>query len=312
MSPMKEASTTDTRTIYVGATESPRMWAAVEAAGGTPTTDIASASAVIWTGGGADNLAAGFHAGIDWLQLPSAGVESYAKRGLLDGDHITTNAGPAYAGTVSEHTLAFLLACARRIFQLSRKHTWSVPDVGQLRGSTVAIIGCGRIGEALITLLEPFDVEVLASTRSGNPVDGAAETVTPDRHGEILARADFVVIAAPATPETKQLMSTAELAAMKPSAYLINIARGSLVDTDALVAAITAGEIAGAALDVTDPEPLPDDHPIWAIDEILVTPHIANPDAWDAVQLSPLIRTNVERYLRGEPLLGRVDPALGY
>lgn len=309
---MSRMSPKNTRTIYVGASESPRIWAAVEDAGGTPTTDIATASAVIWTGGGADKLAVGFHSGIDWLQLPSAGVESYAKRGLLDGDHITTNAGPAYAGTVSEHTLAFLLACARRIFQLSRQNTWSVPDIGQLRGSSVAIVGCGRIGEALIELLEPFGVEVLASTRSGTPVDGAAMTVTPDRHGEVLARADFVVIAAPATPETAQLISTSEFAAMKPSAYLINIARGSLVDTDALVEAVSTGEIAGAALDVTDPEPLPDDHPIWGIDEILVTPHIANPDAWDAVQLSPLIRTNVERYLRGEPLLGRVDPTLGY
>lgn len=312
MAGMNTPTTTDTRAIYVGASESPRIWAAVEAGGGTPTTDMATASAVIWTGGGADNLASGFHDGIEWLQLPSAGVESYAKRGLLEGDHITTNAGPAYAGTVAEHTLAFLLACARRIFQLSRRKSWSVPDVGQLRGSSVAIIGCGRIGEALITLLEPFDVEVLASTRSGKPVEGATMTVTPDRHEEILAQADFVVIAAPATPETAQLIGTPEFAAMKPTAYLINIARGSLVDTDALVEAVRSGEIAGAALDVTDPEPLPDDHPIWGIDEILITPHIANPDAWDAVQLSPLIRTNVERYLRGEPLLGVVDPELGY
>jgi phosphoglycerate dehydrogenase-like enzyme len=298
--------------IYVGSSESPRIWDAVKAGGGQPTTDITTATAAIWTGGPVAELASGFHSGIEWLQLPSAGVEQYASSGLLKGSHITTNAGPAYAGTVAEHTVALLLACARRIFQLSRQNSWSVPDVGQLRGSSVAIIGCGRIGGALITLLEPFDVEILASTRSGKAVARASMTVTPDRHPEILAAADFVVVAAPATPETAHIIGAVELDTMKPSAYLVNISRGSLVDTNALVHAVRTGQIAGAALDVTEPEPLPDDHPIWEIDEILITPHIANPDAWDAVQLSPLIHTNVERYLAGEPLLGLVDPDLGY
>lgn len=298
--------------IYVSDTASPLIRQAVVDGGGAPTTEMSQAQAIIWTGGDLDELATGLHAGIDWLQLPSAGVERYISRGLLDGPHVTTNAGPAFAQTVAEHTLALILACARHLHRLSRAISWSDPEIARLRGSTVAVLGCGRIGEALIDLLEPFDVEVLASTRSGRPIERATITVTPDRHHEILRRADFVVVAAPATDDTAQLIGPAELAVMRSTASLINISRGSLVDTDALVDALLAGSIVGAALDVTDPEPLPDGHPLWAIDQALITPHIANPDAWDGELLAPLIRSNVSRYVQGETLLALVDRARGY
>ncbi len=312
MSTNDSTHTSTRRNIFVGAKASPPILDAVVDGGGTPVPTMADATAIIWTGGDLDQLEAGVHGGIEWVQLPSAGVEQYVARGFFDGGFVATNAGPAYAGTVSEHTLALLLACARRIPQLSRTSTWAQPRIDQLRGSTVAIIGCGRIGVALIELLAPFDVEVLASTRSGKPIAGVSTVVTPDRHGEILADADYVVLAAPATAQTAQLIGRDELAVMKESAYLVNIARGSLIDTDALVDAVSDGTIAGAALDVTDPEPLPDGHPLWDLESVLITPHIANPDAWDAEQLSRVVRKNVERYLRGEDLLGVVDPKLGY
>lgn len=300
------------RLIFVGTSDSPTLWDAVELGGGTPTTSIATAQAAIWTGGGAAYLAELLHEGIEWLQLPSAGAENYKASGAVSQCRTTTSASPAYAATVAEHALAMLLSCVRRLHNLSRLTTWSVPEISRLRGSTVAIIGCGRIGEALMVHLEPFGVTVLASTRTGRPVDGAAETVTPDQHDDILARADCVVVAAPATPSTKSLIGESELAAMKPTAFLVNVARGSLVDSAALEAALRDGAIAGAALDVTDPEPLPDGHPFWTMDEVLITPHTANPDAWDAELLAPLVRSNVERFINGDQLLGIVDPNLGY
>ena len=161
----------------------------------------------------------------------------------------------------------------------------------------MAIIGTGSIGRALIELLEPFRVEVLAVTRRGR--DG---TIPIDRVGEVWPHADFVVIAAPSTPATRHLVGAAELAAMRQDAWLVNVARGSLVDTDALVAALAAGEIGGAALDVTDPEPLPDGHPLWTEPRALITPHVANPDATLRLYLASLVRENVRRFAAGEPL----------
>lgn len=298
--------------IYVGSAETDLIRNAVIEGGGSPTTDLSSATAAIWTGGNLSDLRNGIHPQLEWLQLPSAGVEKYAQYGVLDGRHTTTNASIAYAATVAEHALALLLSCARRLHVFSQQTEWTTLPINQLRGSTVAIVGCGRIGSALIDLLSPFDVTVLASTRSGRHVKGSSRTVAPEEHREILEAADFVVIAAPATPDTTRLIGAEELFAMKPTAFLVNISRGSLVDSDALVDAVTSGEIAGAALDVTDPEPLPEGHPMWAVDEILITPHTANPDAWDAQLLAPLVKENVARFLSHRPLLGIVDPDLGY
>ena len=171
----------------------------------------------------------------------------------------------------------------------------------------MAIVGAGGIGRALIELLEPLRVEVLAVTRRGR--DG---TIPADRLGEVWPRAHHVVIAAPATGATRHLVGAEELSAMREDAWLVNVARGSLVDTDALVAALAAGEIAGAALDVTDPEPLPDGHPLWHEPRALITPHVANPDATLRRYLAELVRENVARFAAGEELLSRIDLDAGY
>jgi phosphoglycerate dehydrogenase-like enzyme len=127
---------------------------------------------------------------------------------------------------------------------------------------------------------------------------------------EVLPDAHHVVIAAPATPDTRHIIGAAELEAMRGDAWLVNVARGSLVDTDALVTALARGAIAGAALDVTDPEPLPDGHPLW--DLALITPHIANPDATLRHYLARHVQENVARFANGEPLLSPIDPEAGY
>ena len=176
----------------------------------------------------------------------------------------------------------------------------------------MAIVGAGGIGRALITLLEPFGAEVIAVTRRGRDVPGAARTLPADRMHEALARARHVVIAAPATDGTRHLIGAPELAAMREDAWLVNVARGSLVDTDALVEALRAGAIAGAALDVTDPEPLPDGHPLWELPNVLITPHVANPAEAEKRAYAERVRENVRRLGAGEELLGVVDADAGY
>ena len=171
----------------------------------------------------------------------------------------------------------------------------------------MAIIGTGAIGGSLIDLLGPFDVEVIAVTRRGR--DG---TLPIARLPEALPRADFVVIAAPATPATRHLIGAAELAAMRDDAWLVNVSRGTLVDTDALVAALQDGAIGGAALDVTEPEPLPDDHPLWSAPNALITPHVANPQATLRRYLAGQVKENISRFAKGEPLLSPIDLRAGY
>lgn len=174
------------------------------------------------------------------------------------------------------------------------------------------IVGTGGIGTALADMLQPFDVRVIGVNRSGKPLRHAERTVTVDQLAEVLAEADFVVVAAALTEATKNLFDDAMFAAMKPEVWLLNVARGGLVDTDALAKALTGGSIAGAALDVTEPEPLPHDHALWGLDNALITPHVAN--TWDMAlpELRAIVRRNVAHFAAGEPLEGPVDPEAGY
>jgi D-3-phosphoglycerate dehydrogenase len=174
------------------------------------------------------------------------------------------------------------------------------------------IIGTGGIGRALASFLQPLGASVLAMNRSGAPMPGARETYPVERLLDVIGRADFVVVAAAHTPATHQLIDARALKSMKPGAWLINVARGGLVDTDALVQALRDGTIGGAALDVTDPEPLPDGHPLWTLPDVLITPHVANTWRMAIPDLKRLIERNVRAFALGEPLEGLVDPALGY
>jgi D-3-phosphoglycerate dehydrogenase len=276
---------------------------AITAAGGR-VGPFEEAEALVWVGSNPNDFPR-LPDRVRWVQLPSAGVERWLDK--LDDKRVWTSATIAFGRPVAEHALTLMLAGVRRIADCARAQTWTEPPLGQLAGSTVAIVGTGAIGRALIGLLEPFGVEVLAVTRSGR--DG---TLPVERLPEVLPRADFVVIAAPATPATRHLIGAAELAAMREDAWLVNVSRGALVDTDALVAALAAGSIAGAALDVTDPEPLPDGHPLWSEPRALITPHVANPRATEREDLARQVKENVARFAKGEPLLSPVDLEAGY
>ncbi len=293
-----------TPAIHIGPEPPEHLVTAVEDGGGRPVP-LEEAEGVVWHGG-PDELPE-LPASVRWVQLPAAGVESWMERVAATPDVEFTSAGGAYATQVAEHALGLLLAGVRGMAYYARTKTWNPVSERVLAGSTVAIIGAGGIGRELIAMLEPHDVEIVAVTRSGR--DG---TLPVDRLDEVWGSADHFVIAAPATDDTKHLVGEQELAAMKPHSWVVNIARGSLIDTDALVVALEAERIGGAALDVTDPEPLPDGHALWESPRALITPHVANPPATMDRDLAKRVQENVRRFAAGEELLAPVKSDRGY
>lgn len=272
---------------------------------------------VIWRHGyGPDQLAAVLdqHPAIGWVQLPAAGVESFAE--LFAGRHralLWTCGKGAYAEPVAEHALALTLAVMRRLPRHARASSWAHEARStSLFDAGVVIVGGGGIARSLLELLRPFRVRVTMVRRRPEPVPGADRTVTSDRLDEVLPAADVVVIAAASTQHTAQLFDAERLARLRSHAVLINVARGGLIDSVALLAALQAGAIAGAGLDVTDPEPLPDGHPLWFEPRCLITAHSADPEVMMAPRYAARVLENVHAFARGAELVGVIDPNLGY
>lgn len=281
--------------------------------GGGEIVAPAEARALMWLGKEGDDLRDFIHDGTEWVQLRAAGVEFWCATGEIDEKRTFTSARGAYAKSVGEHTIALLLAAAKSLHTSARSDHWDRErEGGSFRGSTVGIIGAGGIGQQVIDYLQPFDVDIVAVTRSGTDVAGASRSIAASQLESIWPILDFVVILAPATEETKALVGASQLAAMKETAWVINVARGSLVDTQALIDALRSNSIAGAMLDVTDPEPLPDGHPLWTMDNVLITPHVANPKKEQHLLLADHVKANVLRFAKGEDLLAVVDVKAGY
>lgn len=256
------------------------------------------------------------HPSIEWVQLPWAGVDAYA-----DAIHsfagrplpLWTSAKGAYSQPVAEHALTLALALLRVIPTRVRAGSWSgTPEGRSLYGLHVVIVGAGGIAVELLNLLRPFDVETTVVRRRAEPLAGATRTIPVGDLTTVLPDADVVVIAAALTIGTAGLIGRDELAAMKPDAVLVNIARGGLIDTGALADALAAGRLAGAGLDVTDPEPLPDGHRLWSEPRALITPHSADTPDMTAPLLAERIRANVRALLGDGPFVGIVDPTEGY
>ncbi|WP_069167958.1 D-isomer specific 2-hydroxyacid dehydrogenase family protein [Nocardia altamirensis] len=289
---------------------------------GGVVAELAEASGLIWVGTPGqfpDELPAG----IDWVQLPAAGVEEWFASGVI-AKHpkvLFTSAAGAFAASVAEHALMLLLAGVRYLPEHLRAGRWRqqdfIPHIGSLRGKTVTIVGAGGIGRALIPMLTPLGAHVIAVNRSGRPVTGPGipdtiETIATENLARVWPRTDHVVIAAPATAATRHLIDADVLARLKPSSWVINIARGSLIDTEALVTALAAGTIAGAGLDVTDPEPLPDGHLLWVLPNAIVTPHDSNPPQLRLAAFADHVGANVRLFADGNDLIAPIDPNLGY
>lgn len=247
-----------------------------------------------------------------WIQVMGAGVERFLVPELPPRVILTRAAG-IFGPWMAEYTVAWCLWVTQRIERFrrqQRERRWAPVDPVGLRGTTLGVIGLGDIGRHIARAASALGMRVIGVTRSGRPVPGAERVYRAAAIGAALARADFVVLTVPLLPETRGLIGEPQLAAMKSSAWLINIARGPVVDEKALIHALREHRIAGAVLDVFDDEPLPPEHPLWALDTVAITPHIAGPSIPAAI--APIFNDNLRRYAAGRPLRHRVDRTRGY
>ena len=244
-----------------------------------------------------------------WIQLPYAGIEPYLS--FLDDDRLWTCGKGVYAEPVAEMALGMLLGGMRGLTTYIGARSWLGPEGTNLRGAQVTILGGGGITTELLKLLEPFDCDVTVLRRHPAPMQGAS-VVGPASLPDVLAGADAVVVALALTAETRGIIDAAALDLMPEHCWLVNVARGEHIVTGDLVAALGSGAIAGAALDVTDPEPLPDGHSLWDLPNCIITPHVGNTPEMGLELLDRRVTENVRRYAAGEPLLGPVEVALGY
>ncbi len=281
-------------------------------AGGGQVSSIGDADGLIWGGGDIADLVTAVQAGshLRWVQLPSAGVDRY--RTVIDDRLTWTAAKGIFDDYVAEHVVALALAGFRHLGAGTRKDEWDRRDAATLFDAHVCILGAGGIATALLRLLSPFCVHATVIRRHPVAIEGVERTLPLSQLSEGLRDANLVVLAVPLTAETQGVIAERELRAMREDAWLINVGRGQLVVTDDLVSALREGWIGGAGLDVTDPEPLPPGHSLWQFENCIITPHVANPPNLERGPLASLISENVRRYLRGDPLQGTVDPALGY
>lgn len=282
-------------------------------AGGGQLVGPEDAEAVVWgSPRDADGLAEVLRAAphVRWVQLPFAGVEQFIH--LVDTDRIWTCGKGVYAEPVAEMALSLALAGMRGLGRYARARSWSAPIGRNLLGARVTILGGGGITESLVRLLQPFDCHITVVRQRVRDMDHVDTVLGSERTIDALPGADLVVLALALTPDTEGLVGRGELEAMERHAWLVNVARGRHVVTDDLVWALSEGVIGGAGLDVTDPEPLPDGHPLWALPNCIITPHVGNTPEMAVPLLSARISDNVRRWAAGDDLVGPVHVDLGY
>lgn len=290
---------------------------AVESSGGRIVPLGSDTRAIMWlSNSDPDGLIDALEANpqVQWVQLPWAGVDAFSQA-LSDhkrDDLVWTSAKGAYSQPVAEHALTLLLAGLRSLGRRAHERSWGESYAESLFGRNVVVVGAGGIAVELIRLMQPFGVHVTVVRRSEHPVENAERVVTSDRLDEVLPDADAIVLAAASTDGTRHLVGRDQLDLLPEHAVLVNIARGPLVDTDALVDALAEKRILFAGLDVTDPEPLPDGHPLWDEERAIITSHNADTAEMTAPLLAERIRVNVEAYLGDGRFVGLVDPEAGY
>ena len=251
----------------------------------------------------------------NWAHSFSAGLDKLLNEQVAALPITLTNMAGKYAVQGGEHAWAFLLALSRGIGHAAAVKRWQQPTVFSLTGGTLLIIGLGGFGMETLKRAAGYDMTVLAldPVRTEAP-DGVAELLPPTRDNlhAFLARADAVAVTCPLVPETYHMIGQAELAAMKPAAYLVSVSRGGIIDEPALMAALRAGRIAAAGLDVTEVEPVPDDSPLWSTPNLIVTPHRAGTSQRRREETLQFAAEQLERYLTGQPLANVTDMKAGF
>ncbi|MDX9866011.1 MAG: D-2-hydroxyacid dehydrogenase [Anaerolineaceae bacterium] len=273
---------------------------------------------------------------LKWYQSHFVGIESERGAGILEkpGLIVTTMSGAA-APQVAEYIVAMMLALGHRLPDLMANQRdkgwpdrrWERFEPLELRGSTVGILGYGSIGREVSRVLQPFDVSILAAKRDvmhpedhsfrlegiGDPEGQYFTRLYPiEARRSMMQECDFVVSVLPGTPDTMGLIGAAELAAMKPTAMLVDAGRGGVIDPDALYTALTEKKLAGAVLDVFVKEPLPPESPFWSLPNVIITPHVAWTSPAYRQRAAKLFAANLHRYVNGEPLYNQFDPEKGY
>jgi phosphoglycerate dehydrogenase-like enzyme len=261
-------------------------------------------------------------AGIDnlrWIQSSSAGVEGFLReQGIADSDVVLTNAKIIQGPEIGDHAMALLLNLTRDIKGFNEKMAvgWNrssrLPMI-ELRGKTMLILGLGGIGSQVAERAAAFGMRIVAVDPKDIPYWSAVSYIgKPDELDALIPEADVIVSCVPHTPATDKMLGAKQFELMKEESYVINISRGKIIDTDALVAALQSGKLAGAGLDVTDPEPLPPDHPLWQMPNVTITPHIAGASDQIGERRLQLFRDNIARYVQGLPLKNVVSKKAGF
>ena len=257
---------------------------------------------------------------LKWIQNTGAGVEKLARIAeLAKSDVIVTNTRGAHAATIAEHTFGLLISLTRNLpqtFQAQRDHDWGIqfdnPMVG-LTGLTLGMVGLGNIGRAIAKRGRAFDMNVIAIDVHEVPKpDYVTELRLSDGLDDLLRRSDVVAVTTPRTPKTGGLLGEQQLTLMKRTSYLLVVSRGGIVDEVALARMLREGRLAGAGLDVTATEPLPEDSPLWDTPNLLITPHCSGRSEFTSASVTAIFHENLRRYLSGETLTNLVDLKLGY
>jgi len=257
-----------------------------------------------------------------WVQALSAGVDRYmSMKPLIENDRIVlTNMRAVHGPAIADHAMATLLQLTRNLrfyIEQQKEGKWNEGETpwpsSALAGRTMLVVGLGGIGTEIAQRAHGFGMKITATRRSDAPSPDYVHHVgKPDELLAMLPDADVVAVCVPLTAETENLFNEAAFKAMKPGTILINIARGKIVNADAMLAALEGGRLAGACLDVTDPEPLPPEHPLWKMPNVVITPHIAADAGITDERRWALTRENLRRFGAGEPLLNVVDKKAGY
>lgn len=256
---------------------------------------------------------------LQWVHSRSVGLERTLFSELVESEVPLTNGAGVFSASLGEFALGAILYFAKDFRRMIRNQmcgVWEAFDVLAVSGQTVGIIGFGDIGRAVAARVTGMGVTVLALKRNAPPPGGAdnlvERTYTPEQRLEMLPRCDYVVVAAPLTSETRGLIGEAEFAAMKPSAVVINVGRGPVINEETMVRALSSGRIKGAALDVFDHEPLPAGHPFYKLENVLLSPHCADHTLDWLDNAMKFFIEQYQRFQRGEPLRNIVDKKLGY
>ena len=294
----------------------PAYLEAIESAGAKVVPMGPEVRALVWTDyanpqGLADTLEA--NPQLEWVQLPFAGVDAFNQ--IIQAKPVFTSAKRSYSEPVAEHALMLCMALGRILPERIRATSWGKKHADSLFDAEVLIVGGGGIAEQLVEMLLPFrsKITVVRKRPDSSFLPGfSGRIVGFEELDAELPKAQFVVLACALTDETRFLFNSDRFALMRADSYLVNISRGEVVDQDALLVALSSGQIAGAATDVTYPEPLPEGHPMWSEPRLIITPHTADTLPQVTRLFSERLRVNVNAWLSGKELTGVVDKELGY